>query len=167
MNFLGLGPGELLLVMVLALIVFGPQKLPQIGRDLGKAVAEFRRTTSDITQEFNRELQLESILNPPVQTAATTMQEAPIPPEDAAPAPTEDLAATPILEEPTDGEAETEPMTIAPAADEAEVTASVAGSTQAPADGPGVQIADEGRESAPIASDVVEVPQAADRTVEG
>lgn len=65
MNFLGLGPGELFLVMLLALIVFGPGKLPEIGRGLGKAIGEFRRATSEITQEFNRELQLDSILNPP------------------------------------------------------------------------------------------------------
>lgn len=70
MNFLGLGPGELFVVMVLALIVFGPQKLPEIGKGLGKAIGEFRRATNDITQEFNRELQLDSILNPNNQQAA-------------------------------------------------------------------------------------------------
>lgn len=64
MNFLGIGPGELFIIMVLALIVFGPNKLPEIGRGLGKAIGEFRRATSEITQEFNRELQLDSILNP-------------------------------------------------------------------------------------------------------
>lgn len=70
MNFLGLGPGELLLVMMLALIVFGPQKLPEIGRGLGKAIGDFRRATSEITQEFNRELQLDSILNPSAEQSA-------------------------------------------------------------------------------------------------
>ncbi len=72
MNFLGLGPGELLLIMVLALIVFGPGKLPEIGQGLGKAIREFRRATDSITQEFNRELSLDTLTQPqPSQPAAT------------------------------------------------------------------------------------------------
>lgn len=59
MNFLGMGPAELLLILALALIVFGPQKLPEIGAQIGKAFREFRRTTSELSQEFNRSLQLE------------------------------------------------------------------------------------------------------------
>jgi len=65
MNFLGVGPGELFLIMLLALIVFGPGKLPEIGRGLGRAIAEFRRATNEITQEFNRELSLDSLLEEP------------------------------------------------------------------------------------------------------
>lgn len=72
MNFLGLGPGELLLVLVLALIVFGPDKLPEIGQGLGRAVREFRRATSQLTEEFQREIQLEAqprrVQTPPIET---------------------------------------------------------------------------------------------------
>ncbi len=72
MNFLGIGPGELLLIMILALIVFGPGKMPEIGAGLGKAIREFRRATSEITEEFTREMSLET---PPQQ--APTAEPAP------------------------------------------------------------------------------------------
>jgi len=58
MNLFGLGPGELFLVMLLALIVFGPSKLPEIGANLGKAINEFRKASSQLTEEFTRELQV-------------------------------------------------------------------------------------------------------------
>ena len=59
MNFLGMGPMELLLIVVLALIVFGPAKLPEIMGQVGKAIADFRRATSDLSDEFNRTIQAE------------------------------------------------------------------------------------------------------------
>ncbi|HEY0581211.1 MAG TPA: twin-arginine translocase TatA/TatE family subunit, partial [Chloroflexota bacterium] len=45
---------ELILIVVLALIVFGPAKLPEIMGQVGKAVGDFRRATSDLSDEFNR-----------------------------------------------------------------------------------------------------------------
>src|ERR1700682_5749935 len=59
MNILGMGPMELLLIVVLALIVFGPAKLPEIMGQVGKAIADFRRMTSDLSDEFNRTIQSE------------------------------------------------------------------------------------------------------------
>ena len=59
MNFLGLGPGELMLIMVLALIVFGPGKLPEIARQIGKGVRDFRQSTAEINAEFQRSFSLE------------------------------------------------------------------------------------------------------------
>lgn len=53
MQFLNIGPAEMLLILVLALIVFGPGKLPEIGRAVGKSIGEFRRATSDLTREFS------------------------------------------------------------------------------------------------------------------
>ena len=47
-----IGPLELLVVTAIALIVFGPQKLPQIARSIGKAMSEFRRQASSIKSEF-------------------------------------------------------------------------------------------------------------------
>lgn len=75
MNFLGLGPGELFLILLLALIVFGPHKLPEIGAGIGKAVREFRRASDSITQEFSRELQLDSVLQEPRPTQPPAAQE--------------------------------------------------------------------------------------------
>ena len=59
MNILGMGPTEILLIVVLALIVFGPAKLPEIMGNVGRAIAEFRRTTSQLSDEFNRTIQAE------------------------------------------------------------------------------------------------------------
>src|SRR5215469_16993272 len=59
MNFLGMGPLELMLIVVLALIVFGPAKLPEIMGQIGRAIADFRRATSELSDEFNRTIQAE------------------------------------------------------------------------------------------------------------
>jgi TatA/E family protein of Tat protein translocase len=59
MNIFGLGPLEILLIVVLALIVFGPAKLPEIMGQVGKAIADFRRATSELSDEFNRTIQTE------------------------------------------------------------------------------------------------------------
>src|ERR1700730_14416223 len=59
MNFLGMGPMELLLIVVLALIVFDPAKLPEIMAQGGKAIADFRRANSELGDEFNRPMQAE------------------------------------------------------------------------------------------------------------
>ena len=59
MNIFGLGPLEIILILVIALIVFGPAKLPEIMGQVGKAIADFRRATSDLSEEFNRTIQAE------------------------------------------------------------------------------------------------------------
>jgi len=59
MNIFGLGPLEIILILVIALIVFGPAKLPEIMGQVGKAIADFRRATSDLSDEFNRTIQAE------------------------------------------------------------------------------------------------------------
>lgn len=50
---------EILLIVVLALIVFGPAKLPEIMGQVGKAIGDFRRATSQLSDEFNRTIQAE------------------------------------------------------------------------------------------------------------
>lgn len=45
----GIGVPELLLILVIGLVVFGPGKLPEIGRSLGKTINEFKKVTSSIT----------------------------------------------------------------------------------------------------------------------
>jgi len=56
-----IGTAELLLIGLVALIVFGPRKLPEFARMLGKAKKEFRRTTDDFKQTWEREIDFESI----------------------------------------------------------------------------------------------------------
>jgi Tat protein translocase TatB subunit len=55
-----IGTSELLLIGLVALIVFGPRKLPEFARMLGKARNEFRRTTDDFKQTWAREVDFES-----------------------------------------------------------------------------------------------------------
>ncbi len=51
MPFLGnIGPGELILLLVIVLVVFGPGKLPEIGQAVGKGIREFRKAASDVTE---------------------------------------------------------------------------------------------------------------------
>src|SRR5436309_1194017 len=59
MNFLGMGPGELMLIALLGLIIFGPGKLPEIAGQLGRTVRDFRRSTAEIQSEFQRTFSLE------------------------------------------------------------------------------------------------------------
>ncbi|SNS11874.1 sec-independent protein translocase protein TatA [Anaerovirgula multivorans] len=51
-----LGPTELILILVIALVVFGPSKLPEIGKALGKGVKEFKAHTANITSEITGEV---------------------------------------------------------------------------------------------------------------
>ncbi len=52
-----LGVQEMMVIFILALVLFGPKKLPEIGRTVGKAINEFRRASSDLKETFNREMQ--------------------------------------------------------------------------------------------------------------
>jgi len=54
-----LGFPELLFILVLALLIFGPRKIPELGRTLGKAMGEFRRATTDFKRTLNVEAALE------------------------------------------------------------------------------------------------------------
>ena len=91
MNFLGMGPAELLLVLALALIVFGPDKLPDLARQIGRVVGEFRRVSSDVTREMQRSLQ-EEAPNPGPRIVRQSPPSGPKPVQPAAPAP----AAEPV-----------------------------------------------------------------------
>ena len=59
--FGSLGVPEILLIMVVVLIVFGPRKLPEVGRMLGKALGEFRRATDDLKNTIEREVRVEEL----------------------------------------------------------------------------------------------------------
>ena len=61
MDFFGIGPLELFLILVVALIVFGPDKLPEIGRNVGKTIREFRRASDEIRDTVLKEVELEGM----------------------------------------------------------------------------------------------------------
>src|SRR6266705_5788061 len=51
-----LGMQEMVFIFVLALLIFGPKKLPELGKTLGKAMTEFRRASSELKSTFDREM---------------------------------------------------------------------------------------------------------------
>ncbi len=55
MNFFGIGLPEMILILVVALLVFGPKKLPEIGKSLGKALRSFQDASRDFQDEFKRQ----------------------------------------------------------------------------------------------------------------
>jgi sec-independent protein translocase protein TatA len=50
------GVQEMVLIFIVALVLFGPKKLPELGRTIGKAISEFRRASSDLKASFEREM---------------------------------------------------------------------------------------------------------------
>lgn len=59
--FGSIGPAELILIFVIALLVFGPKKLPEIGRSVGKALREFKRTSDEIKGRIEEEIEASEI----------------------------------------------------------------------------------------------------------
>lgn len=57
MNIFGIGLPEMTLIAIVALLVFGPKKLPEIGRSLGKAIRGFQNASREFETEFKREVQ--------------------------------------------------------------------------------------------------------------
>ena len=54
MDFFGMGPMEIGVILVIALIIFGPGKLPEIGAQIGKGIRDFKNATGDLTGEFQQ-----------------------------------------------------------------------------------------------------------------
>jgi sec-independent protein translocase protein TatA len=50
---------ELIIIFVIALIIFGPRKLPELGRSLGKSLAEFKRASNELRSTLEEEIRVE------------------------------------------------------------------------------------------------------------
>lgn len=78
MNFFGIGLPEMLVILAIALLVFGPKKLPEIGRSLGKALRGFQDASREFESEIKREIDrppatpAEATVEPPVLDSAPT-----------------------------------------------------------------------------------------------
>ena len=59
MDFFGMGAGEILLIMVVALVLWGPGRLIEISRAVGRAMYNLRKSTSDFTAQITREFDIE------------------------------------------------------------------------------------------------------------
>ena len=55
MSFFGIGPLEMGMILVIAILVFGPKKLPEIGKSLGKTIRGFQEASREFEAEFKRE----------------------------------------------------------------------------------------------------------------
>jgi sec-independent protein translocase protein TatA len=79
MNIFGIGLPEMILIMLVALLIFGPKKLPEIGRSMGKAIKGFQDASREFESEFKREAdrleQDQPIATEPSKT--TTLTEVP------------------------------------------------------------------------------------------
>jgi len=79
-----IGGPEILLLLVLALIVFGPRKLPEIGKSMGRMLAEFRKASNDFKRTIEDEVEAEKIQPPALAEPAV---EPPPPPTQPDPEP--------------------------------------------------------------------------------
>jgi len=95
--FGSLGLPELLMIFVVALIVFGPRKLPEIGKTLGKALGEFKKASDELKNTIEREVHVEELkdlknvtMMPPPDTTVSRAEPAAIAAAEPAahPAPT-------------------------------------------------------------------------------
>lgn len=57
--FGSIGFPELLVILTIALLIFGPKKLPEVGKSIGRAIREFRRTSDEIKEKFEEEIRAE------------------------------------------------------------------------------------------------------------
>ena len=56
-----IGMPEMLVIFVIALIIFGPRKLPELGKSLGKSIAEFKRASNDLKNTLEEEIRTEEL----------------------------------------------------------------------------------------------------------
>lgn len=84
----GLGFGEVLIILVLALVLLGPQRLPDVAKQLGKGLREFRKATQDLKQQFETEIySTETLPAPNPSTSEPRSPDAPVATSPNQPAP--------------------------------------------------------------------------------
>jgi TatA/E family protein of Tat protein translocase len=65
-----IGMPELIIILVIALIIFGPRKLPELGRSLGKSIGEFKKASNELRHTLDEEIRMEEHKDQKVKTEA-------------------------------------------------------------------------------------------------
>lgn len=99
MNVFGIGLPEMALILVLALLVFGPKKLPEIGRSLGKAIKGFQDASREFEQEFKREAeQIQKSVAEPMKASLEEPDKKALSPQKSVEAETQAAQEAPVEE---------------------------------------------------------------------
>ena len=81
--FGSIGMPELIIIFVIALIIFGPRKLPELGKSLGKSLAEFKRASNELKTTLEEEIRIEEQQRAePVKAAPVVSAEPTTPPAE-------------------------------------------------------------------------------------
>jgi|SRR5689334_18380710 len=70
--FGSIGMPEMIIILVIALIIFGPRKLPELGRSLGKSLAEFKRASNELKNTLEEEIRLDEQRETAAKVAETS-----------------------------------------------------------------------------------------------
>lgn len=72
----GLGIQELIIIFIIALLIFGPKKLPDLGKALGRGIAEFRKASDELRNGIVSQIRLEEEMEPPRSVASPAKPQA-------------------------------------------------------------------------------------------
>ncbi len=104
--FGSIGMPELIVIFIIALIIFGPRRLPELGKSLGKSINEFKKASNDLRNSLEEEIRLEEQQKPqmPAQTATrpAPVVNTPVTSASPAPAPVATDAEQPAATRPAD-----------------------------------------------------------------
>ena len=81
--FGSIGMPELIIILVIALIIFGPRKLPELGRSLGRSIGEFKRASNELRNTLDEEIRIEE--QKAAERAADPSRTTPEPPDSSNP----------------------------------------------------------------------------------
>ena len=81
--FGSIGMPELIIILVIALIIFGPRKLPELGRSLGRSINEYKKASNELRSTLEEEIRIEETHERTTAAASATPPAATPPPVDA------------------------------------------------------------------------------------